>query len=185
MVADAREGQILTSIPGIGPIQAAAIIAAIGNILNFPSAAQLKAYCGWAPAVAQSGISLNRAQLTSHGSRQMKQVFFLVVVHAIQQENAWARLYQRLVPKKCAFDDRRGSYRAKLKVIGRVAGQIIEMVYALLKQDAEVLSQVPAGAASPDPICYDAEIHQEHVNGAYRPLKHNQSVRKLILLPSP
>ncbi len=185
VVAHAREGQILTSIPGIGPIQAAAIIAAIGNILNFPTAAQLKAYCGWAPKVAQSGISLNRAQLTPHGSRQMKQVFFLLVVHAIQQENVWARLYQRLVPKKCAFDDRYGSYRNKLKVIGRVAGQIIELVYALLKQDAEVLSQVPVGAVLPAPLCYDADVHERHVNGAYRPLKHNPPNRKLILLPSP
>jgi transposase len=106
VVAHAREGQILTSIPGIGPIQAAAIIAAIGNVLNFATAAQLKAYCGWAPKVEQSGTSLDRAQLTSHGSRQLKNVFYLIVGHAIQQENAWARLYQRLVPKKCAYDER-------------------------------------------------------------------------------
>lgn len=32
VVAQCREGQILTSIPGIGPIQAETIIASIGNI---------------------------------------------------------------------------------------------------------------------------------------------------------
>jgi hypothetical protein len=69
--------------------------------------------------------------------------------------------------------------------MGRVAGQIIEMVYALLKQDAEVLSQVPPSAIPPAPLCYDADIYQRHVNGAYRPLKNSQSARKLILLPSP
>ena len=48
LVETSREGQILTSIPGIGTIQAAAILAAIGNILNFECAADLKSYCGWA-----------------------------------------------------------------------------------------------------------------------------------------
>ena len=43
VVKQAREGWILTSIPGIGPIAAAAILAAIGNILNFETAAQLLA----------------------------------------------------------------------------------------------------------------------------------------------
>jgi transposase len=50
----AREGKILTSM-GIGVIQAATIIAAIGSIHNFPSAATLKSYFGWAPSEAASG----------------------------------------------------------------------------------------------------------------------------------
>src|SRR5262249_3213522 len=45
VVVQAREGRILTSVPGIGPIPAAAILAASGHILNFETAAQLKAYC--------------------------------------------------------------------------------------------------------------------------------------------
>jgi transposase len=60
LVELSREGQILISIPPIGPIQAAAIIAAIGNILNFEKAADLKAYFGWAPKREQSGSSLDR-----------------------------------------------------------------------------------------------------------------------------
>src|SRR5262249_28776762 len=44
VVTQTREGRILTSIPGIGPIPAAAILAAIGNILNFETAARLKSY---------------------------------------------------------------------------------------------------------------------------------------------
>jgi transposase len=48
-----REGRILTSIPGIGPMQAAVTIAAIGSIANFDRPAQLKAYCGlWVGAHA-------------------------------------------------------------------------------------------------------------------------------------
>ena len=42
LVEQAREGQILLSFPGFGPIAAATIIAAIGSIHNFPSASALK-----------------------------------------------------------------------------------------------------------------------------------------------
>src|SRR5262249_44273009 len=184
VVAQTREGRILTSMPSIGPIQAAATIAAIGNILNFETAAQLKAYCGWAPAAESSGITLDRVHMTPHGSRQMRQMFFLIVAQAIQQDNAWSRLYSRLVPSKCAFDERRQTYRGKVKVMGRIAGQIIEMIYALLKQDAEALSRVPVGAEPPEPICYDPQVHQRHINGEYHPLKNSELNRKLIRLPT-
>ena len=185
VVSQTREGQILTSMPGVGAIAAAAILAAIGNILNFETAAQLKAFCGWAPEVEASGISRDRVRLTSHGSRQMRQMFYLIVAQAIRHENAWVRLYARLVPSKCALDERRQAYRGTIKVMGRIAGQMIEMIYALLKLDAEVLSQVPPGAVAPEPICYDPDVHRQHVNGAYLPLKNSQPDRKLIRLPAP
>jgi transposase len=46
IVANSREGQILTSVPGIGTQTAAVLIAAIGNVLNFPTDGHLKAYLG-------------------------------------------------------------------------------------------------------------------------------------------
>jgi transposase len=62
VVAHTREGTILLSIPEIGPIQAAAILAAVGNIRNFSRAAQLKAYFGWAPKREQSQSSVRPRQ---------------------------------------------------------------------------------------------------------------------------
>lgn len=145
-VEHSREGQILTSIPPIGPIQAATIIASIGHIDNFERAARLKSYFGWAPAVAQSGSTLDSSKLTRAGTRTMKQMLFLIVGNAIQKKDCeWARLYERLVPVKCRWDERTRSYKGKLVVMGRLAGQITEMIYGLLKKDAEVLRKVPRG----------------------------------------
>jgi transposase len=42
VVANSREGQILLSIPPIGPIEAATIIATVGHIANFEKACELK-----------------------------------------------------------------------------------------------------------------------------------------------
>ena len=54
-------------MPGIGAIQAATIPAVIGHIDNFRSAAAPKAFCGWAPRVERSGVTLDRAALTQGG----------------------------------------------------------------------------------------------------------------------
>ncbi|WP_201374144.1 transposase [Ktedonobacter robiniae] len=184
-VENSREGQILTSIPPIGPIQAAAIIASIGHIGNFESAARLKSYFGWAPTVAQSGSSLDSTTLTRAGTRTMKQMLFLIVANAIQKKDCeWAKLYERLVPVKCRWDERTRSYKGKLVVMGRLAGQITEMIYALLKKDAELLRKVPYGQEPPPPTLYDPEIHRAHRQGKYRTGKPDTRPRSIIQLPN-
>jgi transposase len=52
VLGTSREGRILTSIPGIGAMQAAVIMAAIDSIANFDRPAQLKSYGGWVGAHA-------------------------------------------------------------------------------------------------------------------------------------
>jgi transposase len=182
---EAREGQILLSFPGIGPVIAATIIAAIGSIHNFPSASALKSYFGWAPQVVQSGSTLDHARLTRGGTRTMKQMLFLAVFQAIRlADNEWARLYDRLVKAKCPYDERTQSYVGKRRVIGRVAGQMTEAIYALLKYDAELLSKVPPGQEPPEPQLYDPEVHRRHRQGEYRPLKSTPLPNTIIVLHS-
>jgi transposase len=182
VVTTSREGQILTSIPGIGPTLAAAIVSAIGHIGNFPTAAALKSYFGWAPVTSQSGTSLDVAHLTRGGTRTMKQLLFLAVASAIQQDCEWARLYERLVSTKCAFNERTRTYTGKVKIMARIAGQMIEMIYAFLTSDAELLSRSPAGEVPPPPMCYDPQVHQAHRQGHYHPLKQQQRDHKLLHL---
>ena len=105
IVEQAREGQILASM-GIGPIASAAIIAAIGSIHNFSSAAQLKSYFGWAPVREQTGTSFDRSHLTHGGTRPMKQMMFLIVTQTISRpESEWSKLYERLVKARCPYNE--------------------------------------------------------------------------------
>src|SRR5258708_3244199 len=184
IVATAREGHILTSIPFIGPLQAAAILAAIGHIDNFASAAALRAYCGWAPKVTRSGKTLDQAKLTRGGTRTMKATLYLVVANAIQQpECEWARLYARLVPRKCSYDELRQRYVGKNKVIARIAGQLVSTIYALLKRDAELLAHRARGSLLPEPERYDAAVHEGHREGHYRASKPKRSHGSITALP--
>lgn len=168
IVEYSREGQILTSIPGIGPLQAAILIALIGNIANFERPGQLKSYCGWVPAIAQSGTTLDRARLSPRGARLLKPMIYLAVWKAIRLDCEWARLYERLVPIKCRYDEKKRAYVGRGRVIGRVAGQMISVAYTLLKKDQEMLATVPPGSSLPEPTLYDPEIHRRHRSGLYQ-----------------
>jgi transposase len=169
VIEHSREGKILTSIPGIGPTQAAAILASIGTIANFERAAQLKSYFGWAPSVAQSGYTIDHVRLTPRGQRQMKHTMYLVVWQAVRlKESEWSQIYERLVPIKCSYNERTRQYTGRAKVMGRIAGQIISVIYALLKQDLEIMSKLPSGTRPPEPVLYDPQIHHKHRAGQYR-----------------
>jgi hypothetical protein len=183
VVAQAREGRILQSIPGIGATSAAAIIAAIGNIHNFETAAALKAYFGWAPVVTQTGVTTDRARLTRGGERTMKEIVCLAAMRGVREGGAWRTLYDRLVPRKCAYDERTRSYTGRMKVIARVAGQMTAMIYAFLKADAELLARTPPGAVPPDSMLYDPAIHQSHRAGRYRSMKPRVPTAPLVQLP--
>lgn len=183
IVENAREGKILTSIPGIGPVQAAIIIASIGNIANFERASQLRSYFGWAPSIAQSGSSMHQVRLTPRGQRQMKSTMLLIVWQVIRQNNSeWARIYQRLVRRKCSFNEKTRQYTGRLSVIGRIAGQIISTIFVLLKRDQELLSKLPPGTRPPEPAVYDPEVHQRHCAGQYQAFPRSKPP-KIIELP--
>lgn len=185
IVAASREGQILLSIPPTGPIQAATIIATVGNIGNFERAGELKSYFGWAPRRDQTGVSFDRTKLSRRGTRPMKQMLFLMAVRATTLDCEWARLYQRLLPRLATYDERTKDYRGKLRVIGRIAGQMASMIFALLKTDQEMLSQVLPDQEPPPPMLYDPAIHRKHQEGHYRSLKPGTQPRMIIQLPRP
>jgi transposase len=184
IVEQSREGQILMSIPGIGPLSAATLIATIGNVANFSRASELKSYLGWAPTREQTGTSFDRSGLTPGGARSTRQIMYLIVWHAIKQKDSeFARLYERLVPLKCTYNDATRRYVGKGKVIGRIAGQTVSMIYGLLMTDYETLSHLAPGSKLPDPMLYDPQTHKRHRNGEYRALKPRKHKQLLIEQP--
>lgn len=184
IVEHCREGRILTSIRGIGSLQAASIIASIGNIANFERASQLKSYFGWAPKVSQSGYTLDSARLTPRGQRQMKRDMYLIVWQAIRLKDCeWSNIYERLVPIKCSFNERTRQYVGRGKVMGRIAGQIISVIFVLLKKDQETLSKCSSATQPPEPALYDPEIHRKHRAGQYQAATQEKP-HNLIQLPS-
>ena len=113
----------------------------------------------------------------------MKHMLFLMATRATTFECEWARIYRRLLPRLATYDERIKDYRGKLRVIGRIAGQMASMIFALLKTDQETLSMLPPGQDPPPPMLYDPEVHRKHQEGQYRSLKPGTQPRKIIQLP--
>jgi hypothetical protein len=113
----------------------------------------------------------------------MKRTMFLVVWQAIRcKDSEWARIYERLVPIKCRFNEKTRQYSGCLTVMGRIAGQIISVLFVLLKRDQEVLSKLSLGTKPPEPTLYDPEVHRQHRAGQYRAF-HRSIPSNIIELP--
>jgi transposase len=184
IVEQCREGKILLSIPPISPLAAAAILAAIGHIENFEDAGHLKSYFGWAPKREQTGVTFDRTRLTLGGVREMKKMMYLVAWKAIQTETEWAKLYKRLVPRLCTYDERTQMYRGRGKALGHVIGRLITLIYALLKQDNETLRHLAPGAKLPEPVLYDPELHRSHRTGHYESIKKKLPENQIVQIQS-
>ncbi|HEX3643189.1 MAG TPA: IS110 family transposase [Ktedonobacteraceae bacterium] len=160
IIAGSREGKILASIPGISPMQAAIILASIGTIGNFERASLLRGYCGWSPQEAQSGTSLDIVSLTKGGSRLLKATIYMIAWACVRHDTEFKAVYERLIPIKCRYDKRTGTYRGRNKVVGRICGQIIGVIYVLLRQDYDLLAALEPGQEPPDPTLYSRDHHR-------------------------
>ncbi len=172
-ITGSREGKILLSCPGIGVIAAATLLSCIGSISQFESIAKLRAYCGWSPHQVQTGSSKDSMTLTRGGNPVLKQTWYLIALSATRYDESWRTLYQRLLRQKGIYDERTGTYHGRRKVLGRVIGQMIGVIYTLLKRDADLLAALPEGAERPEPVLYDAAKH--HVRKTAQHTQHHQA----------
>ena len=77
-------GEILASLPGIGPRTGARILAEIGDGSGFASGAKLAAYAGLAPVTRQSGTSLNAETRSRRGNHRLKNAMFLAAFASLR-----------------------------------------------------------------------------------------------------
>jgi transposase len=74
----ARTGQHLTSIPGVGPVLAATILAEVGDVDRFARPSALVAYAGIDPSVFASGqFQGTRSRISKRGSPYLRRALYL------------------------------------------------------------------------------------------------------------
>jgi transposase len=81
LLAGDRGYQVIQQLPGIGPVLAAIIIAGIGDVTRFRTAAQLCSWAGLTPRHRESDVKVNRGHVTRQGSRMLR----WAVIEAIQK----------------------------------------------------------------------------------------------------
>ena len=93
-------GQYLITIPGVGPITAACVLAEVGDFARFPDAATLASYAGLVPALKHSGKRTPlRAGLHPVGNARLRRGLYMATLSAVRH-NAWLRaFYHRLLAR--------------------------------------------------------------------------------------
>ncbi|MGG1599777.1 IS110 family transposase, partial [Paenibacillus naphthalenovorans] len=112
--------QQLTTVPGIGPVLAASILAEVGDISRFNSPKQLVAFAGLDPSVQQSGqFQGTENHLSKRGSPYLRRAAWLAAMNARRFDPVF----------KAFYDDKMQRGKHSFTALGAVARKLISVVY--------------------------------------------------------
>ncbi len=127
----------LLSIPGVGPNTTACVIAEIGDIKRFSSCKEFIGFVGLFPNIQQSGTSLNKATLSTKGSRILKHALYLASVACLKHNPYFKQLY----------DKKRSQGKAPKQALIVVSHKLASIIYSMLKNNCVYDPQLIAGLA--------------------------------------
>jgi transposase len=131
----ATSGSTLTELYGIGTLNAAKILARVGSVHRFRSAAAFASYTGTAPIEASSG-DVTRHRLSRAGDRQLNCCLHTMAITQIARDTPGRGYYRR---KRAAGK----SHREALRCLKR---RLSDTVYRQLLRDATTtIGAGPAG----------------------------------------
>jgi len=117
--------QHITSIPGIGPVTGAAILAEIGDIQRFETADKLVAYAGIDASVYQTGqFEASEAHMSKRGSPYLRHALWCAATAALLHDPTLKTFYQ----KKRAEGKHHGT------ALGAVCHKLLARIFVVLKE---------------------------------------------------
>ncbi len=120
-----EKADLLNSIPGIGDKTTNKVLAFLGNINAYDKAKQVAAFVGLNPQQAQSGTSLNRSRLSKTGDSELRKMFYMPALTAIQFNPVIKLFYERLIAKG----------KPKKVAICAVMRKLVHIIYGVLKSN--------------------------------------------------
>ncbi len=97
--ADAEALALLQSVPGIGLKSACLLLAELGDVRRFASAAKLVAFAGLTPQQTVSGTSVKRTRLSKLGSSRLRRLLYMPSLVAVRHNPPLKRFYERLLAR--------------------------------------------------------------------------------------
>jgi len=116
--------QFLTSIPGVGPVTAAAILAEIGDIQRFPSPEKPVAYAGDATVYQTGQFEAGETHMSKRGSPYLR--------HALWQAASMAVRYDPQL--KVYYERKRQEGKHHNTAVGAVYRKLLVRIYIILKE---------------------------------------------------
>ena len=118
---------LVTSIDGLSPVGAAAILAQTGDLRRFTSARAVVKHAGLAPRERKSGTFTGKARLTGAGRPQLRVAAWRAVWGCLQTNRVYAARYRHLTSRE---HNRLTPTQAQTAV----AGAILRQLYAVVTQ---------------------------------------------------
>jgi transposase len=85
------------SVPGVGPVTAAALLIATENFTRFKSAKQLGCYCGVVPFERSSGTYKGKQRVSNKANKQLKTLLHMGALSVMSSNNLMGKYYQRKI----------------------------------------------------------------------------------------
>ena len=126
-IAVRASGTSLTSMFGVGPVIAAAIIGEVRDVSRFKNRDHFAAYNGTAPIEVSSGQrKVNR--LSRRGNRRINHAIHMAAITQIRQPHSEGRAY---------YDKKQAEGKTHREALRSLKRQISDAVFACLRADAQ------------------------------------------------
>ena len=125
-------GEVLLSMPGIGPRTGARILAEIGHPERFTTGDKLAAYAGLAPVTRQSGKSINGESRSKRGNHRLKNAMFLAAFASLRSPDS-----------KEFYDRKRASGKRHNAAVICLARRRCDVILAMLRTNQHYLPGGP------------------------------------------
>lgn len=119
-----QQARLLQSIPGIGAVTAAVVLAEVGDFSHFGNARQVAAYAGLVPRIRESGSSVRgKARLSKVGSPRLRKCLYFPAMTALR----WNPLIKALGLRLSAQG------KPKMLILGAAMRKLLHLAYGVLK----------------------------------------------------
>jgi transposase len=125
-------GEVLLSMPGIGPRTGARILAEIGHPGRFINGDRLASYAGLAPVTRQSGKSMNGEHRSRRGNHRLKNAMFLTAFASLRDPAS-----------KAFYDRKRAEGKRHNAAIICLARRRCDVILAMLNTGQHYIKQTP------------------------------------------
>ncbi|NMB33135.1 MAG: IS110 family transposase [Clostridium sp.] len=124
--------ELLQSIPGIGLLTAATIIAEIGDFAAFTKPKKLVAYFGIDPSVRQSGeFTATQNKMSKRGSKFLRRLLYTAALANIRTK----RNGEATNPVLMDYYKKKSQSKAKKVALGAVMHKLVYIIFAVLRDD--------------------------------------------------
>jgi transposase len=124
-LASHPQATIICSLPGMGPLLAAELLVAVGDLSSFPDAGHLAAYAGLAPVPRDSGRRTNNLHPPKRYHRRLRRVFYLSALSSLSVPGPNRDYYRR----------KRAQGRKHQQALVALARRRVDVLWALLRDN--------------------------------------------------